>query len=111
MIHVNGIILLRISIIFLLQEKMKGKNKLVPRLLGINRESVVRVDEKTKEVSNLLLSHYVCCVGNRPTCPSHYCVLTQVVVIVSYPSSEPLGSCLNFNKRKVNIRLFIIQYT
>ncbi|XP_041458339.1 talin-1-like isoform X4 [Lytechinus variegatus] len=35
---------------FLVKEKMKGKNKLVPRLLGINRESVVRVDEKTKEI-------------------------------------------------------------
>ena len=33
-----------------LQEKMKGKNKLVPRLLGINKESVLRVDEKTKQV-------------------------------------------------------------
>uniref|UniRef100_A0A8C6KBH2 Talin 1 n=1 Tax=Nothobranchius furzeri TaxID=105023 RepID=A0A8C6KBH2_NOTFU len=32
------------------QEKMKGKNKLVPRLLGITKESVMRVDEKTKEV-------------------------------------------------------------
>ncbi|KAH9509677.1 Talin-2, partial [Bulinus truncatus] len=31
-------------------EKMKGKNKLVPRLLGITKESVVRVDEKTKEI-------------------------------------------------------------
>ena len=29
---------------------MKGKNKLVPRLLGINKESVMRVDEKTKDV-------------------------------------------------------------
>ncbi|XP_070178806.1 talin-1-like [Littorina saxatilis] len=35
---------------FLVKEKMKGKNKLVPRLLGINKESVVRVDEKTKEI-------------------------------------------------------------
>ncbi|PVD36353.1 hypothetical protein C0Q70_03333 [Pomacea canaliculata] len=32
------------------KEKMKGKNKLVPRLLGITKESVVRVDEKTKEI-------------------------------------------------------------
>lgn len=32
------------------QEKMKGKNKLVPRLLGITKECVMRVDEKTKEV-------------------------------------------------------------
>ena len=30
---------------------MKGKNKLVPRLLGVNKESVLRVDEKTKVVS------------------------------------------------------------
>ncbi|XP_070547100.1 talin-1-like isoform X3 [Ptychodera flava] len=35
---------------FLVKEKMKGKNKLVPRLLGINKESIVRVDEKTKEI-------------------------------------------------------------
>ncbi|KAK7891552.1 hypothetical protein WMY93_023515 [Mugilogobius chulae] len=35
---------------FLVKEKMKGKNKLVPRLLGITKESVLRVDEKTKEV-------------------------------------------------------------
>lgn len=34
----------------LLQEKMKGKNKLVPRLLGVTKDSVMRVDEKTKEV-------------------------------------------------------------
>ncbi|KAJ0069938.1 hypothetical protein NL108_017255 [Boleophthalmus pectinirostris] len=35
---------------FLVKEKMKGKNKLVPRLLGITKESVLRVDEKSKEV-------------------------------------------------------------
>ncbi|XP_013386332.1 talin-1 isoform X1 [Lingula anatina] len=35
---------------FLVKEKMKGKNKLVPRLLGITKDSVVRVDEKTKEI-------------------------------------------------------------
>ena len=29
---------------------MKGKNKLVPRLLGITKESVLRMDEKTKEI-------------------------------------------------------------
>ena len=32
---------------------MKGKNKLVPRLLGITKESILRLDEKTKEVSSL----------------------------------------------------------
>ncbi|XP_035521125.1 talin-2 isoform X4 [Morone saxatilis] len=35
---------------FLVKEKMKGKNKLVPRLLGITKESVMRVEEKTKDV-------------------------------------------------------------
>ncbi|XP_062246016.1 talin-2 isoform X2 [Platichthys flesus] len=35
---------------FLVKEKMKGKNKLVPRLLGITKESVMRVDEKTKDM-------------------------------------------------------------
>lgn len=35
---------------FLVKEKMRGRNRLVPRLLGITRESVMRVDENTKEV-------------------------------------------------------------
>ncbi|XP_067871342.1 talin-2 isoform X1 [Heterodontus francisci] len=35
---------------FLVKEKMKGKNKLVPRLLGITKDSVMRVDERTKDV-------------------------------------------------------------
>lgn len=35
---------------FLVKEKMKGKNKLVPRLLGVTKESILRVDEKTKEI-------------------------------------------------------------
>jgi talin len=35
---------------FLVKEKLKGRNKLVPRLLGISRSSVMRVDENTKEV-------------------------------------------------------------
>ncbi|KAK2151018.1 hypothetical protein LSH36_379g01082 [Paralvinella palmiformis] len=39
---------------FLVKEKVKGKNKLVPRLLGITKEAVVRVDEKTKENVRLL---------------------------------------------------------
>lgn len=32
---------------------MKGKNKLVARLLGVTKESVLRVDEKTKEFLNV----------------------------------------------------------
>lgn len=35
---------------FLVKEKMQGKNKLVPRLLGVTKDSVLRLDEKTKEI-------------------------------------------------------------
>lgn len=35
---------------FLVKEKMKGKNKLAPRLLGVTKDSVLRLDEKTKEI-------------------------------------------------------------
>lgn len=35
---------------FLVKEKMKGKNKLVPRLLGVNKDSVLRLDERSKEI-------------------------------------------------------------
>ncbi|XP_048000507.1 talin-2-like isoform X2 [Leguminivora glycinivorella] len=35
---------------FLVKEMQKGKKKLVPRLLGINASSILRLDETTKEV-------------------------------------------------------------
>nr|VZI31552.1 unnamed protein product [Spirometra erinaceieuropaei] len=35
---------------FLIKEKLTGRNKLVPRLFGVSKESVMRVDEKTKEI-------------------------------------------------------------
>ncbi|KAL1396890.1 hypothetical protein pipiens_010173 [Culex pipiens pipiens] len=35
---------------FLVKEKMTGKNKLVPRLLGVTKSSVLRLDEHTKEI-------------------------------------------------------------
>eukprot|EP00117_Sycon_ciliatum_P044924 scpid3709/ scgid32340/ Talin-1 len=35
---------------FHVKEKVKGKNRLTPRLLGVSRENVMRLDEKTKEV-------------------------------------------------------------
>ncbi|MCL4118747.1 UNVERIFIED_CONTAM: hypothetical protein GTU68_045363, partial [Idotea baltica] len=35
---------------FLVKEKMKRRNKLVPRLLGVTKDSVLRLDEKTKEI-------------------------------------------------------------
>jgi len=34
---------------FLVKEKMSGKNKLVPRLLGVTKDCVLRLDERTKE--------------------------------------------------------------
>jgi len=51
----NYLIKLNISYIFLnikfcSKEKMKGKNKLVPRLLGVTKDSVLRLDERTKEI-------------------------------------------------------------
>ena len=39
---------------FLVKEKMKGRNRLVPRLLGITKESIMRVDENTKQVSSVV---------------------------------------------------------
>lgn len=35
---------------FLVKEKVPGKNRLIPRLFGINKESVMRVDEKSKAI-------------------------------------------------------------
>ncbi|CAK9293387.1 unnamed protein product, partial [Gordionus sp. m RMFG-2023] len=35
---------------FLVKEKMKGKNRLRPRLLGITKDSVLKLDEQTKEM-------------------------------------------------------------
>lgn len=35
---------------FLVKEKLPGKNRLIPRLLGVNKDSVLRVDERTKAV-------------------------------------------------------------
>jgi len=35
---------------FLVKEKQKGRNKLVPRLLGVTKDSVLRLDETTKEI-------------------------------------------------------------
>ncbi|TRY84654.1 hypothetical protein DNTS_021001 [Danionella cerebrum] len=45
-----GVSFFLVKVILLMHEKMKSKNKLVPRLLGITKESVMRVDEKSKEV-------------------------------------------------------------
>ena len=42
--------LLTRSLVKTLQEKMRGRNRLVPRLLGVTKESVLRLDEKTKEI-------------------------------------------------------------
>lgn len=36
---------------FTVKEKLQGKNKMVTRLLGITRECVMRMDDRTKEVN------------------------------------------------------------
>ena len=36
---------------------MSGKNKLVPRLLGVTKESIIRVDERTKDVTFPFLNY------------------------------------------------------
>lgn len=35
---------------FLVKERVPGRDKLIPRLLGVNKDSVMRVDEKSKQV-------------------------------------------------------------
>jgi hypothetical protein len=37
---------------------MSGKNKLVPRLLGVTKDSIVRVDERTKDVHSFMFFFY-----------------------------------------------------
>ena len=32
------------------KEQVKGKNKLTPRLLGVTKDGILRLDEKTKEI-------------------------------------------------------------
>ena len=57
---------------FVKEKKMKGHNRLVRCLLGINKESIMRVDEKTKEVSSFVTMimvarqiTYRCCKHGR----------------------------------------------
>lgn len=38
------------------QEKLKGTKRLVPRLFGVNKEAIVRVDEKTKEILRVCIT-------------------------------------------------------
>ena len=49
---------------FLVKKKLKGRNKLVPRLLGVSRSSIMRIDENTKEVGGsgtvVCVCVYVC---------------------------------------------------
>lgn len=52
---------------FLVKEKMKGRNRLVPRLLGITKESIMRVDENTKQVV-LLYMVWLLSVGDIFRC-------------------------------------------
>ena len=49
-----------------MQEKVKRKNKLVPRLFDITKESVVGVDEKSKEIMKLWPLTMVHCWATSP---------------------------------------------
>ena len=44
---------------------MKGKNKMVPRLLGITKDGIIRVDSKTKEVLKTFLEFYKNNISSR----------------------------------------------
>ncbi len=72
---------------FLVKEKIPGKNKLVPRLLGITRESVMRVDEVTKEVQSC-----------HDEFPLVLLVLPSPLSFLSSPSLLPLFSRFYFSQ-------------
>ena len=42
--------MLFLHLLFMTQEKIRGLNKLVPRLLGITQDSIMRMDVNTREV-------------------------------------------------------------
>ena len=60
---------------FAVKEKMKGRNKMVSRLLGITRENITKMDDKTKEVSPDALV-----AGDR--CTHWPCLLSLCVIAV-----------------------------
>ena len=61
-----------------MQEKMRGRNKLVPRLLGITRESIMRVDENTKEV---LKTWPLTTVRRWAASPNSFTLVSSVLVV------------------------------
>lgn len=67
---------------------MKGKNKLVPRLLGITKECVMRVDEKTKEViqewSLTNIKRWAASPKSFTLVPTHSLKYTHGVLIVTH---------------------------
>lgn len=67
---------------------MKGKNKLVPRLLGITKESVMRVDEKTKEV---MQEWSLTNIKRWAASPKSFTLVSQSV---NQSTSRPLSSVL-----------------
>ena len=38
--------------LFLVKEKLKNRNKLIPRILGITKDAVLKIDEKSKIILN-----------------------------------------------------------
>lgn len=83
---------------------MSGKNKLVPRLLGVTKESIVRVDERTKDVGDHFSIHrlniYSLLVyGNMAldSCQTMDCI-TQYIYISNRTGKE-LDLKINFLSR------------
>ncbi|UYV77351.1 TLN1 [Cordylochernes scorpioides] len=71
---------------FLVKEQRKNKSKLVPRLLGVTKDSVLRLDEKTKEVGYIRFPTFYGAAQILETWP-----LTRVRKWAASPNSFTLG--------------------
>lgn len=77
---------------------MKGKNKLVPRLLGITKECVMRVDEKTKEV---IQEWNLTNIKRWAASPKSFTLVSLWVLgKVGSRMSREAGSCPKYNSRE-----------
>lgn len=69
--------------------QVKGKNKLIPRLMGISKDAVMRVDERTKEVQRLVaVSLSLSRAGLHSPCSSYLCSLLICCRICIYISKH-----------------------
>ena len=86
------------------QEKIRGRNKLVPRLLGITRDSIMRVDVNTKEALKTWPlttvrrwasspNSFTLVSGGRGREGYIYTNLLPLFSIHTHPPPSPLSSC------------------